>query len=140
MPTLSGKEPGFGLNNFDGPKYSNETETVAHAMLNLLFGKPGFFPSMPDLGINIQQYLYFFEDDFDVNMLKAKIISQCSEFEQFINDGSLDIIMSSYLNKPLLLVVLPLVIQNSTEHLAIGITTDANGAITYNYTYVEDYK
>lgn len=135
---MTGKEPGFGLDNFNGPKYHNETETVANAMLNLLFGKPGFFPSMPDLGINIQQYLYLFEDSFDVDVLKAKIIAQCSQFSQFIDDGTLEIVMSSYMNKPLLLIVLPMVIKNTKEHLAIAVTHDAHGNITYNYQFAQD--
>lgn len=135
---MAGKEPGFGLNNFEGPKYSNETETIAHAILNLLFGKPGYFPSMPELGINIQQYLYSFADDFNVDVLKAKITSQCSEFSGFINDGTMDVIMSSHQGKPLLLIVLPLVTQNTKENLAIAITKDDSGNILYNYQFAEE--
>lgn len=135
---MAGKEPGFGLNNFEGPKYSNESETIAHAILNLLFGKPGYFPSMPELGINIQQYLYSFQDDFNVDVLKAKIASQCSEFAGFVNDGTLDVIMSSYQNKPMLLIVLPLVTQNTKENLAIAITNDGNGNISYNYQFTQE--
>lgn len=135
---MLGKEPGFGLNNFNGPKYNSETETIANAILNLLFGKPGFFPSMPDLGINIQQYLYLFEDEFDADVLKAKIVSQCSEFKQFVDDGSLQVILSSYMKKPMLLIVLPMIIENTKENLAIAITHDEHGNITYNYMFAED--
>lgn len=135
---MAGKEPGFGLDNFDGPKYYNETETIANGLLNLLFGKPGFFPSMPDLGINIQQYLYLFEDEFDVDVLKAKIISQCSYFSQFVDDGTLQVTLTPYLNKPMLLLVLPLVIKNTKEHLAIGITRDDTGKVKYNYVFAQD--
>lgn len=138
--SMFGKEPGFGVNNFDQAKYNNETETVAHGFLNLLFGKPGCFPSMPEWGINIQQYLYAFEDQFDIDQLKAKIASQCSAFAEYINDGTLDIIMSSYKNKPMLLIVLPLVVKNVKEHLAIGVTEDSNGNIVYNYTFAQDYE
>lgn len=132
------REALFGLDNFESAKYSNETETIANSILNLLFGKPGYFPSMPELGINIQQYLYSFWDEVDTDFLKAKIISQCSTFREFVNDGTLDVIKSSYKKKPLLLIVLPLVVKNTKENLAIGIRQDEHGTVSYNYQFVEE--
>ena len=133
---MIGKEPSFGRDVFHGAKYHNETETVANAILNLLFGKPGYFPSMPELGINIQQYLYQFWDEVDPNLIKARIVSQCTFFQEFVDDGTLNVIKSSYQKKPMLLVVLPVVIKNNTEHLAIAITQGSDGNIHYNYEYI----
>ena len=53
-------EPNFGLDDVGKAKQLNETEALANAILNLLFGKPGYFPSMPNLGINIQSILQSF--------------------------------------------------------------------------------
>lgn len=133
---MLGKDPSFGLDEFQGPKYHNETETVAFSILNLLFGKPGYFPSMPDLGIDIQQYLYSFWDEVDVNMIKAKIIAQCSYFKEYVDDGSLDVIKSSYQKKPLLIIVVPVIVKNTVERLAIAITGNGDGGLTYNYQFV----
>lgn len=134
---MTGVEPSFGLNNFNQAKYKNESETVANSILALLFGKPGFFPSMPNLGIDIQNTIYMFWDDIDPEVLKAKIAAQCSEFKQYIKDGQLDVIKTSYHKRPLLLIVLPVQILNVKENLAIGITQDENGVTTYNYTFEE---
>ena len=71
---MAGVDPQFGLNSFNQAKYSNETETISHAVLNLLFGKPGFFPSMPRLGINIQDTLYMFWDEISPIEIKAMMI------------------------------------------------------------------
>ena len=134
---MLGKEPSFGTSLFQGPKFHNETETVAFSILNLLFGKPGYFPSMPDLGIDIQQYLYSFWDELDVNVLKARIIHQCSYFREFIDDGSLDVIKSSYQSKPLLLITVPVILRDVKANLAIAVTQDENGAIRYNYQFID---
>ena len=134
---MAGLEPSFGVNSFQKAKYKNETETIADAFLALLFGKPGYFPSMPDLGINIQNTIYMFWDEINTDMLKAQIVTQCSVFKEFVDDGSLDVIKSSYNKKPLLLVVVPVQIKNTKETLAIGITQDENGNTEYNYVFEE---
>lgn len=134
---MSGVEPSFGVNSFNQAKYKNETETVANSILALLFGKPGFFPSMPNLGINIQKTIYMFWDDIDTNMLKAEISAQCNAFQVYIDDGSLDVIKSSYKGQPLLLIQIPVQIKTTKETLAIGITQDANGNTKYNYVFEE---
>lgn len=134
---MAGVDPVIGLNNFNQAKYLNESETIANSILNLLFGKPGFFPSMPNLGINIQSYLYSFWDEVDVNFIKAQIAAQCGALKEYIDDGSLDVIKSSYLKKPLLLIVLPVIVKHTKEHISIGITQNEDGNIIYNYVFEE---
>ena len=135
---MLGKEPVFGINEFNEAKYLNETETVATGILNLLFGKPGFFPSMPNLGLDIPQIIYSFWDEIDPIVLKAQIVTQCKSFKQFADDGSLDIIKAKYKSKPLLLIVIPMIIKDKKEHLTIGITQDTNGNTSYNYTFEDN--
>lgn len=132
---MSGVDPSLGVNSFNQAKYKNETETVAKSILNLLFGKPGYFPSMPDLGIDIKNTVYMFWDDIDTDVIKAMIISQCQEFEEFVDDGSLDVIKSSYGGEPLLLVVIPVQIQDQIQTLGIGIVQNENGELKYNYIF-----
>lgn len=132
---MAGLEPSFGVNSFNQAMYKNETETVANGILNLLFGKPGYFPSMPDLGINIQSLLYSFWDEINTTTLKAQIAAQCGEFKSYIKDGSLDVIKSSYNNKPLLIIVIPVQIKTIKQNLAIGITQTETGDIKYNYVF-----
>ncbi len=66
----------FGVDAFNRAKYKNETETIATAILNLLFAKPGYFPSMPDLGINIQNILYSFWDENILVPVHRKVLDQ----------------------------------------------------------------
>lgn len=132
---VAGIDPSFGMNNFNQAKYKNESTTIAHAFLNLLFGKPGYFPSMPNLGINIEETLYAFWDEIDEAALKATIVAQCSAFKEYVDNGQLDVIKSSYKNQPLLIVVVPVQIKDDYANLTIGITQDAGGSIKYNYVY-----
>ena len=137
MATLKKKvEPNFGLDDFGRAKYLNETEALANSILNLLFGKPGFFPSMPDLGINIQSILYSFWDEVNVDQLKAEIVTQCQSFSQYIKTGELDVIKNYNNSQPLLLIVLPTKILDGKQNLSVGITQDKNGNIAYNYVYI----
>lgn len=136
--SLSGVDPSFGVNSFNQAKYKNETETIANSIINLLFGKPGYFPSMPNLGINIQKTMYMFWDEIDPVALKGEIAVQCSAFTDYIVDESLDVIKSSYNDQPLLLVVIPVQIKNSNKNLTIAITQDENGNTQYNYVFDEN--
>ncbi len=132
---MPGVEPVFGLNNFKKPKYLNESETIENNILALLFGRPGYFPSMPDLGMNIPEMMYSFWDEINVESIKANIIVQCSAFGEFVINGSLDIIKSTYNNQPLLLISLPIVTKNKENVLNIGITLNKNGNIAYNSVF-----
>lgn len=135
---MAGVEPSFGMNAFNQPKYKNETETIANAFLNLLFGRPGYFPSIPNLGLNIQNILYSFWDETDPDTIKAGIVAQCSAFKPYVDDGSLDVVKSSYRNQPLLLIVVPVQIKNEVERLAIGISQDSTGNVLYNYILTDE--
>lgn len=129
-------EPNFGLDDFGKAKYLNETEALANSILNLLFGRPGYFPSMPNLGINIQSILYSFWDDVNVDQLKAEIVDQCQSFSQYIKTGELDVIKTYNNNQPLLLIVLPTKILDGKKSLSVGITQDKSGNVSYNYVYI----
>lgn len=130
---MAGKEPSFGLNSFNKAKYKSETETIANSIVNLLFGRPGYFPSMPDLGIHIQDMMYMFWDEIDTDMIKAKIAVQCETFKEYIQSEELDVIKTVYNDKPLLLVVIPIQIKHTQSDLGIGITQDKQGNLIYNY-------
>ena len=50
--------PTFSVNNYNKPKVLTELESYVNDVLMLLFGKPGFYPSIPTIGMDIKQYLY----------------------------------------------------------------------------------
>ena len=85
MPTEL-KEPAFGLDNFGKPKILKDTEAFATTVLMILFGKPGFLPSLPDVGMNIQQYTYaFFDEIQNVNNLEKTVNSLDYKYKENIS-------------------------------------------------------
>ncbi len=72
MADLTVLDPSYGLNFFNQMKLYTAEETIVRNMLLLLFGKPGFYPTYPKLGMYIQQYLYNFEDEWAVSTIKLK--------------------------------------------------------------------
>ena len=135
-------DPAFGLNSFGKPKMYSETQTLANNILTVLFGKPGSFPSMPELGMNIQDTLYSHYDDFDEETFKEELTDQCSAFDDVVSDGQFDIIKSSTtdkdgLEKPLILFVIPTIIKEVSSKLAVGVIITDKG-ISYNFAWIDE--
>ena len=54
-------------------------ELGVNSILTLLFMKPGQYPSIPDLGIDIESYLYEYSDDPKIpGEIRNKLIDQCN--------------------------------------------------------------
>ena len=133
MPTEL-KEPAFGLDNFGKPKILKDTEAFATTVLMILFGKPGFLPSLPDVGMNIQQYTYAFFDEIDTDSLKAQLVYQCSLVSDYIEAGELDIRKVINGNEGILLFIIPMEQYIPNNNLVIGVETSIDGGTTYNFT------
>lgn len=130
-------DPQFGIDSYNRAKVLSESQTIVNNILTLLFGKPGFYPSIPQLGMNIQQYLYSFEDDFDTNFIKSQLAAQCRDFIDVIEDGSFDVIKTTYNEQPLLIFVIPTIITNTESNLFLGVTLTNNGEYRFNFTFDE---
>lgn len=128
-------DPQFGVDSYNRAKILSESQTMVYNILTLLFGKPGFYPSIPSLGMYIQQYLYAFDDDFDTNFLKTELAKQCRDFVDQIYDGSFDIIKSTHNGQPLLIFVIPSVIANTETNLFLGVTLNNTGEYKFNFTF-----
>lgn len=128
-------DPDFGLDNFNQPKILNDSQTLVNNILMLLFMRPGSYPSLPHLGINIQQYLYKFFDEIDTNEIKAQIVAQCSDFLDTIQNGSFDVYKTTQNNTPVLLLVLPVRVDDAVSSLVIGITLSNIGDLIFNFQF-----
>ena len=57
------------------PKVISSFEMIINSILMLLFMKPGQYPSIPELGIDIESYLHEYSDDKSIPMkIKTKLI------------------------------------------------------------------
>lgn len=126
-------DPTFTVNDYNKPKMLTPKETYVNNILMLLFGKPGFYPSIPSLGLNIKQYLYKFEDEINTEDIKNQLVEQCSDFLPEVNSGDLDVISTVYNERPLLIFKLPNIDDTKSYEVAIGVTTNDKGEMIYNF-------
>jgi len=64
------------------PKVVSSFELAVNAVLTLLMMKPGQYPSIPELGMDISQYLFEYSDDKSLpGKLKAKLNEQCNRLD-----------------------------------------------------------
>lgn len=103
-PVTIGYDTTFELNEFHEPRIRSEIEVVMNTLLFVLFSKPGQYPSIPTIGLDIQSNLYEFYEDIDEEDLKAQIIEQCNMLGAYFLDGTITIKKANYKNKPSLLI------------------------------------
>lgn len=131
-------DPGFGVDEFNRSKILSEAETIKNNILTLLFMRKGSYPSIPELGIGLQDYLYQFFDEIDVEKIKRDIGAQCSEFIPSVNSGELQVVKTYKDNKPVLLVVIPTSLENSNgTSLVLSVMQDATGEIKHSEVYAK---
>ena len=127
------RNPVFGVNDYNKPKIQTPKESIINDILMILLGKPGFYPSIPSLGMDVSQYLYKFEDEVSTDSIKADLAYQCSEFSDEIQSGEIDVVLTEYKGHSMLLFILPVINDSKKNQLAIAVTTNDNGEIVYNF-------
>jgi hypothetical protein len=127
------QDPTFDVNDYDLLKILSPTETYVKNILVLLFGKPGFMPSLPTLGMNISQYLYKFEDEINTDTIKSELARQCSEYLPDIQTGDIDVFKRLMNGRLVLIFKLPVIIDDKNIEVALGITTNDKGELVYQY-------
>ena len=71
------KELDFKLDGFGKQKVLTEAESMYRQLLLLLLLRPGDYPSMPEMGINISKEIRYKDMDYVLgNTLKEKIVTQ----------------------------------------------------------------
>lgn len=124
----------FGLDNFKKPKMMSLKDTVAQQIINILLMRPGNLPSLPHVGINIQQYLYRHQESFDSEEIKQKLYNQCAELLSYISLGEVQIFITIYKGQDLLLVVVPITGFDTDENLIVALTkVQSDVVVSYQY-------
>lgn len=99
------------------PKVLSTFEMCVNIVQALLFMKPGQYPSIPELGIDIESYLHRYADDHMVpKTIKAQIEDQCNRIS--LTGITIDCMMDELESQPALLIQI-----TGTERIAIGSQT-----------------
>lgn len=130
-------EPLFGQDSFDKPKVIKDSDVIIYCLLTILFGKPGFYPSIPELGIYIQQYRYVNIDALDTEELKLKLAYQCEIIQDGIISGEIDVVKKKLANGDLALgIIIPIQQNDDKTKVLVGVRYSEDG-IGYNYDLLE---
>lgn len=74
-----GYDVAFDVDSMYKPKIVSSFDLAINIVLTLLMMKPGQFPSIPELGIDIESYLFEYSDDKSLPAeIKNKLSDQCN--------------------------------------------------------------
>lgn len=138
--TKLGYDAAFGVDAFGKPRIISEAELIKNVVMFVLFAKPGQYPSIPTIGLDIQTLLYSFYDEIDNDDLRDKIISQCGALNVYFTRGNITVRKLIYRGKPSLMIhiegteSLPDGYNNTDtpNKYQIGITFDELNQMIYN--------
>lgn len=101
------KELGLSTNVFNKQtEYQGKTAWF-QLILNLIFLRPGTYPSIPNMGVGIQDYEYEYIDDVKDN-IRNKIEEQIKLFLPDVPLASVDVNSVNYDGKTILLIIISL--------------------------------
>ena len=132
-------EPAFGLDSFRKPLVYEDWQVVAQSIIIVLFGRPGFYPSIPQLGVHIQDLMYEKLDDIDTDNLRGILAHQLEVFSDIIQSDDMKIaIKNTTGGNPVLMIALPIYTGDERSAVAVTITATEDGGIQYNYEKIDD--
>lgn len=132
-------EPAFGLDSFRKPLVYEDWQVVAQSIIIVLFGRPGFYPSIPQLGVHIQDLMYEKLDDIDTDNLRGILAHQLEVFSDIIQSDDMKIaIKNTTGGNPVLIIALPIYTGDERSAVAVTITATEDGGIQYNYEKIDD--
>lgn len=132
-------EPAFGLDYFRKPLVYEDWQAVAQSIIIVLFGRPGFYPSIPQLGVHIQDLMYEKIDNIDTDHLRGVLAHQLEVFSDIIQSDDMKIaIKSTTGGNPVLVIALPIYTGDERSAVAVTITATEDGSIQYNYEKIDD--
>lgn len=128
------KEMDFDIDNFGRQKYLTSIESIGNIILNLFFMRPGSYPSMPDLGLNIRSMLYGLSDEIDVDEIKNKLQTQCTELLPHLVLGEVRVFVKELNGHDVLMITIQVETDGTAETLIYGFTKDnKTGETLYNF-------
>lgn len=133
------KELDLSLNNFKEQKTYSGAIGKAKDIQNLLFMKPGDFPSVPDMGINISSIRYKDIDSLTSGDLREKIRSQINKYITAVPLENIVISKAKINNTYVLFIDITLYADNQALDLTYGIQQQGeNNIVNFQLNITEN--
>lgn len=113
------KELGLGINVFNKPIEYKGKKAWFQLILNLIFLRPGTYPSIPTMGVGIQDYEYEYLEDIKDN-IQAKIQDQVKTFLPDIPLESVEVQSINYNGMQIMLIAITLIDNGEVVTAAIA--------------------
>lgn len=117
------RDVGFGKDDFQKSKIFNQSDSLVNYILTILLAKPGNFPTMPKIGVDIGKYVKNSMETLDSELLKGLICSNCEALLPYITNDDVYVGVISDPNVPnrsILLVKIPLLVANNSKRIDEG--------------------
>lgn len=131
-------EMDFKLNNFNQQEIYTGVMAYAHRIKNLLFMKPGDFPTQPAMGINIQSYRYQVMDDLISGALREELANQISSYIVDIPIENIQLSTGFYQNDYFLIIQIYLYQEQS--EIVYGIQQPRGEIVNFNFKIYDGVK
>jgi hypothetical protein len=126
----------MSLNDFQEQNFLDISHSVAQVILNILLMRPGNMPGLPQIGINIKQYLYKVESEWDPENLKSLLMAQCTELIPGLISNKIDIYYTNdNQDRPILIVAVGLNDLSEYNLINFGFLKNEDGRIQYLYDF-----
>ena len=130
----SKKELLLEVNSFDKPTELSGVSAWSQLLLNLIFLKPGTYPSVPEMGIGIENYQYDFMDDA-IGELSAKITEQHKKYLSDIPLAGVNVSKLEKNGQPILIVQLFFNAESGTTSSAIAINVSKRNFLDFEVSW-----
>ena len=111
------RDVGIDKDNFQKSRIFNETDSLINYILNILLMRPGNMPGMPDLGVNIGQYVQpSMQSKIDSEKLKGLIVSNCENLLPYLTADEMYVgVAVDDMGRDVLLIKIPLIVDVSSK-------------------------
>lgn len=127
-------ETSLEINSFDKPAELSNVSAWSQLMLNLIFLKPGTYPSIPEMGVGIENYQYDFLEDA-ISELSSKIVDQQQRFLPDVPLSGVQISKIEQKGQPILIIQLFFTTEADTTSSAIAINTSSRNFLDFEVSW-----
>lgn len=134
---MNGSEVSFYTDKYNKPKYLSKRESISQVIVNGLFMKPGNYPSDPNKGVDIEQYLLNPSDAINSSQLLSDIRYTCGDDIIGTSLVNLSFQMVNYSGMDIALILISVEIDGEDDQLAISLRKDKD-VIRYQYSFINE--
>ena len=130
----SKKETSLEINSFDKPTELSGVAAWSQLMLNLIFLKPGTYPSLPEMGVGIEEYQYDFLDDA-IDILSTRISEQQKIYLPDVPLGAVQVSKVEKNGQPILIIQLFFNVESGASSSAIAINLSKRNFLDFEVSW-----